>query len=83
MSYLTVHEWAAFPQKEAPTLLAALNDKSQAVFNDIYNTSKLLDILMTRELAKLPAAQKIVVNCLNPGLCVSDLRRDLPWIVAK
>ena len=73
MAYLTVHEWAAFPQKDAPTLLAALNDKSQAVYDDIYYTSKLLDNSMTRELAKLPAAQKVVVSGLNSGLCVSEL----------
>lgn len=78
-----VHEWSRFPQKDAPTLLAALNDKDQAVFSDIYNTSKLLDIFMTREIAKLPAAHKVNVNTVNPGLCVSELRRDMPWVLAK
>lgn len=78
-----VHEWAKFPQQDEPTILAALNDKSKAVDSDLYNMSKLLDVLMTREIAKLPNASKINVNSLNPGLCVSELRRDFPWIVAK
>lgn len=78
-----VHEWAKFPQQDAPTLLAALNDKSQADFQDTYNMSKLLDIFMTREIAQLPLAQKVIVNTLTPGLCVSALRTDLPAIVAR
>jgi retinol dehydrogenase-12 len=45
--------------------------------------SKLLDVFMAREIAQLPAAQKVNVNSLNPGLCVSELRRDMPIIVAK
>lgn len=78
-----VHEWAKFPQQDAPTILAALNDKQQAVPSDLYNMSKLLDVLITREIAQLPSAQKIVVNSLNPGLCVSDLRRDFPSLIAR
>lgn len=77
-----VHFWSKFPQQDAPTLLAALNDESQALMSDRYNLSKLLDIFITREIAKLPAAQKVVVNTLTPGLCVSELRRDMPWIAA-
>lgn len=78
-----VHEWAKFPQQDAPTLLAALNDEKQADFNDQYNMSSLLDIFLTKELASLPSAQKVVVNTLTPGLCVSELRQDLPYVLAK
>lgn len=78
-----VHEWAKFPQQDAPTILAALNDKSQAIPSDLYNMSKLLDVLVTREIAQLPSAQKINVNSLNPGLCVSELRRDWSPLLAR
>lgn len=74
-----IHEWVKLPQQEAPTLLAALNDKSQAVNAELYNTTKLLVLLLTRELAKLPAAQKVVVNTASPGICVSQLRRNMSW----
>lgn len=78
-----VHEWARFPQQDAPTILAALNDKSQAITSDLYKMSKLLDVLITKEIAQLPSAQKINVNSLNPGLCVSELRRDWSPIIAR
>lgn len=78
-----VHEWAKFPQQDAPSILAALNDEKQARPGDIYHMSKLLDVLMTREIAQLPSAQKIIVNCLNPGMCASDLLRDHPPVVAR
>jgi retinol dehydrogenase-12 len=77
-----VHAWAKFPQQDAPSILAALNDKEKAIPKDIYNMSKLLDVLMTREIAQLPAAQKVNVNSLNPGLCKSELLRDIPWLFA-
>lgn len=77
-----VHEWAKLKQQDEPSILAALNDKSKADNNDLYNLSKLLDVFMAREIAALPAARKVNVNSLNPGLCVSELRRDLPYILA-
>lgn len=48
---------------------------------DRYNVSKLLDLFLVREIAKLPLAKDVVVDVVNPGMCVSDLRDDLPWPV--
>ena len=50
--------------------------------HDRYGTTKLLDILIVQELAaRLDAASAgaspVVVNTANPGLCQSDLFRDL------
>lgn len=47
-----------------------------------YGTTKLLDILIVQELAERldaasPAANPIVVNTANPGLCKSNLFRDV------
>lgn len=78
-----VHEWAKFPQQDAPSLLDALNDEAQANFDDQYSMSKLLDVFITREIAQLRSAKKVVVNCLTPGLCYSELRADLPAFLAK
>lgn len=55
---------------------------------DRYNTSKLLVILLARELAKSMdqnGNNNVVVNTLNPGFCRSSLFRSVPfpvnWII--
>ena len=48
---------------------------------DTYNTSKLLVMFLVRELAALPIATNVIVNAVNPGMTVSGLKKDLPWIV--
>ncbi|KAK4179822.1 putative Dehydrogenase/reductase [Triangularia setosa] len=53
-----------------------------------YNTSKLLDVLLARELAnRLDASSpagnsKVIVNSVNPGLCKSGLFDKVPVIVS-
>lgn len=38
----------------------------------------VLNVFIAREIAALPVAKDtIVVNVINPGLCVSELRRDI------
>lgn len=52
--------------------------------------SKLLDVLLTRELAETLDQRAggagripIIVNSVNPGLCgATDLFRSAPWIIA-
>ena len=41
----------------------------------------VLDVFLTRELAKHSATSKIYLNTPNPGLCLSELVRDMPWAV--
>lgn len=41
-----------------------------------YQFTKLCSLFLARRLAALPAAAGIVVNCVHPGLCASDLTRD-------
>ncbi|GAA5968607.1 hypothetical protein JCM11641_007693 [Rhodosporidiobolus odoratus] len=80
-----IHYAAAFKERQAvpykhSDYLAALNDKE--LFNgfDRYGVSKVLNVLLARELAKLPQVQsKVVVNSVNPGLTKSSLRREMPW----
>jgi len=44
-----------------------------------YPTSKLLNLFFARELAsRLPEDSPLVINTINPGLCFSGLRRNLP-----
>lgn len=47
---------------------------------DRYNTTKLLPIMIVRELAsRMPANDPVIVNCLNPGLCRTALFRHAPF----
>lgn len=45
----------------------------------------VINLFIAREIADLPAAKNVVVNVINPGLCVSELRREmtgiLPWVL--
>ena len=80
-----VHYWARFKQKDVPgPLLAALNNKKHHSPDDTYNISKLLDLFFAREVAALPSISgKVVVNAVDPGLCKSNFRRALPWVLQK
>lgn len=78
-----MHAWAAFTEsKVAGSTLAALNAPEHCNTQDRYNVSKLLSLFLARKIASLPAARDVVVNCVNPGLCKSDFRADLPAPVA-
>ncbi|EMD87905.1 hypothetical protein COCC4DRAFT_33076 [Bipolaris maydis ATCC 48331] len=76
-----VHHWTQLPQKKEPSIFAALDDESKADMADRYNVSKLLEILalryMTRVLIKDRAKYPVVINCVTPGLCKSDLVKDM------
>lgn len=76
-----VHHWTHLPQKKEPSIFAALDDESKADMGDRYNVSKLLEILviryMTRVLIKDRAKYPVVINCVTPGLCKSDLVKDM------
>jgi hypothetical protein len=43
----------------------------------------VMNVLFTRSLAKhLPPTSRLIVNCLTPGLCLSELGRSVPfWMV--
>ncbi|KAK7689994.1 hypothetical protein QCA50_006636 [Cerrena zonata] len=74
-----VHEWVDLAaQKTGPNVLEYLN--TPASFEDKrYPTTKLLNMLFTRALAAhLEPTSNIIVNTVTPGLCRSDLARNLP-----
>jgi len=75
------HEQARFQERSAPDIFLALDDQAARYQSDRYNTSKLLEILIVRELAQaLTASSKsgtvdVILNTLTPGFCYSDLMR--------
>lgn len=78
-----MHLVAKFSERTLPgSILDNLNDEKvhQSRWSDRYNTSKLLNIFLARKLAEL-AGDSIVVNVVNPGLCETELGRDMPWIL--
>ncbi|PWY66765.1 putative short-chain dehydrogenase/reductase family protein [Aspergillus heteromorphus CBS 117.55] len=71
-----VHAWAKFPERKAAQIFEALDDEAAGTMGERYQTSKLLDVLLTRELADKQPDQSVVINYLNPGFCRTLLGRD-------
>lgn len=88
-----VHGHTKFPQQSAPDgeIFATINDKEKAEKNwgDQYPISKLLEVYGVRAIAeKSPVSVfPVNINCVNPGLCHSELGRDSPtfgfWLLKK
>ncbi|KAK7039386.1 WW domain-containing oxidoreductase [Favolaschia claudopus] len=65
------------------TLGSAEYCKNAKVMQDRYSLTKLLNVFFVRALnARIPPSTPIVVACLNPGFCYSELRRDISGPVA-
>jgi NAD(P)-dependent dehydrogenase (short-subunit alcohol dehydrogenase family) len=84
---LIVHPFARFPERNAPNALEALNNQATFDGNDRYMLTKLLTVILTRRLASSGfwssegySKDDIVVCCVNPGLCRTDLLRRISSI---
>jgi NAD(P)-dependent dehydrogenase (short-subunit alcohol dehydrogenase family) len=75
-----VHGFTKFPERDAPKVFTALDDKSK-LRSDRYPISKLLEVLAVRQLAPKLAGSGVALNMLNPGLCHSELGRDAGMIL--
>ena len=66
-----LYEVAKFKERTAPTgqLFATLNDGEKTNMSDRYNVSKLLEVFVIKELARLFPLDsgKVIVNCIAPG----------------
>ncbi|EAQ85932.1 hypothetical protein CHGG_07184 [Chaetomium globosum CBS 148.51] len=74
------HLFTRFVEQDLPNIFESF--RPGGAMHDRYGTTKLLDILIVQELAaRLDAASAgaspVVVNTANPGLCMSELFRDL------
>jgi NAD(P)-dependent dehydrogenase (short-subunit alcohol dehydrogenase family) len=86
-----VHAHTTFPQKSAPEgrILDAVSDKEACEKNwdEQYPVSKILGVFAVRALAKRhpSSALPVTINLVNPGLCHSELGRDIPtwtfWLI--
>lgn len=76
-----VQAWAKFAEGQEDDIFAALATPSAENMADRYPVSKLMECYAVRELARLlPVSRSgVVVNALSPGLCYSDLARNVGW----
>lgn len=76
-----VHHWTTFPQQNLPDIFDALNDEHTADMMDRYNVSKLMQILLLRHLTRSIITDRhaypVIINCVTPGLCKTDLVKDM------
>ncbi|KAJ0121131.1 short-chain dehydrogenase reductase [Diaporthe amygdali] len=69
-----VHAWAKFPERGEKSVISALDATDD--MSDRYMVSKLLEVLVIRQVAPRLEGSGVVLNMLNPGLCHSELSRD-------
>jgi len=78
-----VHFYAKFKVHQNSKPIQALNDQTLFDAHDRYQTTKLLDVFMAREFAKLPTAKNVVISAPNPGFCFSSLRREIDSVILR
>jgi len=71
-----VHGYTDLPERKAPNTFDELDNQSTANMSQRYPTSKLLEVLVVREIAPKLNGSGVVLNMLNPGLCHSSLSRN-------
>jgi NAD(P)-dependent dehydrogenase (short-subunit alcohol dehydrogenase family) len=74
------HFLVDFNEKDATGgIFNTLNDKTKSDVSDRYPTSKLIQVFIVREMAaQLPQdSTPVIINCVNPGLCKSELSREI------
>jgi retinol dehydrogenase 12 len=70
------HFWIPFKERSAPNILSHMdNPKTFGTAMQRYYTSKLLNVLWTREFASRVSAEEVIINTVNPGFCYSGLHR--------
>ncbi|KAJ7180935.1 hypothetical protein C8R46DRAFT_595508 [Mycena filopes] len=80
---------AKFKERSGAKILETMNDEKKSDIMDRYFTSKLFDLFITREIATLAQAEGVVVNVVDPGLCASEISRDMElpaiatWLLGK
>ena len=76
------HRLTRFNEINAPDLYAKLSDETSYSQQPRYQVSKLLEVLLIRELVarlKPTTPPAVIINLVNPGLCSSTLgRSDAP-----
>lgn len=75
---------ANFRERTDTDIFSSLSDPMSKYQADRYQTSKLLEIMIVRELSQAitkSVKPNIIINAVNPGYCVSELQRNAPPIL--
>lgn len=75
-----VHAFSKFPERHEASVFGAL-DRSEDM-DERYPLSKLLEVLVVRQLAPRLGGKGVMLNLNNPGLCHSELARESGWGLA-
>ena len=83
-----LHHRTTIPERKAiktgrhTSLLEALNDPKTASRSARYPVSKLMQVLLVREMTTTFATKDypVIINCVNPGFCHSQLTRSFQSI---
>jgi len=80
-----VHAWSKMAERHEDSIFDALKKDNKAYIDDRYQTSKLLEVFAVRALAEKMSSgphsnEKVILNCVNPGLCHSSLAKDIKGI---
>ncbi|KAJ7135795.1 hypothetical protein C8R44DRAFT_729350 [Mycena epipterygia] len=69
---------AQFREKRETNILKALNDSSKWATGsrDRYFVTKIFNLFLARQISTLPEAEGVVINVVDPGLCMSDIGQD-------
>lgn len=78
------HYFTSLPQRNSPRIFDELRGSKD--MHTRYYVSKLLMILIARELARtvdesVPKKPHVIINTLNPGFCNTQIIRHAPWPV--
>ncbi|PVH77370.1 NAD(P)-binding protein [Cadophora sp. DSE1049] len=77
-----LHEKSKFAERKEPSIFEAFKKNNQSYIDDRYNTSKLLEVLLVRSISAAMkqgpnASTPVILNTVNPGLCHSELDKDV------
>lgn len=71
-----VHAFTGFPERKAENTFAELDKNGKTATQSRYPTSKLLEVLVVRELAPKLADSGVIFNMMTLGLCKLQLSRE-------
>lgn len=73
------HAWIPFLEWKSSNTFQALKEKENADMENRYATSKLMEILLLREMVARMSGSGVIINIVSPGLCHSKLAREIGW----
>ncbi|KAK6194328.1 hypothetical protein LQW54_011555 [Pestalotiopsis sp. IQ-011] len=74
------HRLTSFSEAEEADIYGTMSQEGKFNVNDRYSATKLMEILLVRELVarlKTVDGSPVVINLINPGTCHSALNRDI------